>query len=197
MEYDDNIINKICSLLNYTSNAELRELVYKLIEERNALKKLVIQDSLTMLNNRRILFQDDIDYDFLVMCDIDDFKGINDTYGHATGDEVLKYISAVLKTNVDAADSVCRYGGDEFTIIFRNCCIDDAVAKLNIIKESIMHLNVDINMNVSMSFGLTEYSEGKTIENAIKEADSALYQSKKSGKNRITLYTIPKQKNIN
>ena len=123
-----------------------------------------------------------IEYDVIVMCDIDDFKRINDVYGHMVGDKILSLIADRLKKLLSDADIICRYGGDEFIIIFRNTNIDDVTRKIENIKDNILE-------QITMSFGLTEYEKDKSIELAIKEADTALYVSKINGKNTITNYS--------
>ena len=165
---------------------ELRKLVVRLLEENDQLKKDILIDDLTQIYNRNVLSKN-IKYDVLAMCDIDDFKSINDTYGHQTGDDLLKTVAQNLSRILRSDDTLVRYGGDEFTILFKNCSIEDIKNKLDKIKESYFSNN-KIDIKITMSFGITEYTEGKDLEVAISEADHALYKSKKKGKNSVTIY---------
>lgn len=187
-----NKLDDIYLHLKELNEDELKALVIRLLEENDQLKRDVFIDSLTNIYNRKIL-SNDINYDVLVMCDIDDFKIINDTYGHQVGDELLKDIAQKLSKVLRNEDILLRYGGDEFTILFKNCTVQDIKRKLDIIKESYFN-SKELDIKITMSFGITEYIEGKSIEEAISEADTALYLSKQRGKNKVTIYKSEKIK---
>lgn len=187
---NDRDIERIYELVD---NMELKILIDKLVSERTRLIKLANIDELTMINNRRAL-SNDISYDVVVMCDIDNFKGINDKYGHIVGDKVLILVSKIINSITREEDFVCRYGGDEFTIVLRDCSIEDAVNKMKIIKDKIKRIMYELDIDVTISFGITEYEEGKLLTDAIDEADKALYKSKLNGKNRITTFDTEKIK---
>ena len=186
-------IEKIKLLLDDNTNGELKDLVLKLIDERNQLLETANIDELTRVNNRRVL-NNNIRYDVVVMCDIDNFKLINDNYGHIVGDEVLKLVSQMLNSMTRDNDFVCRYGGDEFAIILNKCSAEDAIKKLDAIRRKINFVIDELEIDeVTISFGLTEYENGKALIDAIQEADNALYQSKQDGKNRVTRYKKNKE----
>lgn len=182
-----NKILEIYERLDKLDDIKLKELIKELLEETKELNNELKRDNLTKVYNRRIL-DENIDYDVLAMCDIDNFKEINDTYGHNVGDEILIEIANKLKSMVRNTDIICRYGGDEFTILFRNCSMEDVMKRMERIKESINNLEVKQNLNISVSVGLSEYEFGKGLNKALKEADKALYNSKDRGKNRVTVY---------
>lgn len=183
----DEQLKELYGKINKLEDKELKKLVSELIEE---LKK----DELTSTYNRRVL-DDNIKYDIIAICDIDNFKDINDIYGHSTGDKVLMLIADRLKSMIRNDDIVCRYGGDEFVIIFRNCSSEDVINRINEIKENILDKNVV--PNVTISFGITEYEHNKFLTQAINEADMALYNSKREGKNKITNYNDLNNKVLN
>ena len=187
---NDKDIDRMYELVD---NMELKVLIEKLVDERDKLLKIANIDELTMINNRRVL-SNDINYDVVVMCDIDNFKGINDKYGHLVGDKILVLVSKVLDSITREEDFVCRYGGDEFTIVLRDCSIEDAIKKMTTIKDKIMCVMYELDIDVTISFGMTEYEEGKLLIDAIDEADKALYKSKLNGKNRITTFDTEKIK---
>ncbi|KLO24492.1 MULTISPECIES: diguanylate cyclase [unclassified Marinitoga] len=129
-------------------------------------------------------------FDFsVILIDIDDFKKINDKYGHQKGDEVLTELVNSLKKNLREFDMVCRYGGEEFLIILPNTNINDAEL---IAKRLIKDINTDLlektKLNITCSIGVssitTTIKEPK-LKNIIKNADDALYKAKNSGKNRV------------
>ncbi|SFV69437.1 diguanylate cyclase (GGDEF domain) [hydrothermal vent metagenome] len=124
----------------------------------------------------------------LLMLDIDDFKSINDTYGHIAGDKILIFIANLLKNTLRDGDKVFRYGGEEFVIILNRIttvkCTEIAQRILKTIgTNTLLYKNQSINVTVSI--GATKYVNGDTAENLILRADRALYRSKKHGKNQL------------
>ncbi len=125
----------------------------------------------------------------VVMCDIDDFKKINDTFGHRIGDEVLKFIASVFRSITRTSDIVGRYGGEEFILILPNTT-EDSAAK---VAEKILHKIIETNpfdFRVTMSFGVCGYPEHEVIESEdlIALADKATYMSKERGKACVTIF---------
>ena len=127
----------------------------------------------------------------LAMIDIDYFKSINDTYGHLAGDEALKVLSHYFSTSLRDSDSVGRYGGEEFLILLPMTPLDISAKILERIREQVSQLvtryeGVDIQLTISIGF--SSFEMGKAVWEVVKEADQALYQAKKSGRNRIEVY---------
>ena len=187
-DYTEKIKNK----LDLIQDEELKGLIERLVDERNYLINISNIDPLTGAYNRRILNQIR-DYSSIVVCDIDNFKGVNDRYGHHMGDEALKLVAKTLMDNCRINDYVCRFGGDEFVIVF--CGADEKIVKermenvANIIRNSGLLQNEQITLSMGMS------SIKENIQTTIKAADQALYTSKEAGKDRITSYTdIEQQK---
>ncbi len=149
-------------------------------------KEEAYRDSLTKLNNRRALNNRE-KYSSIIFCDVDFFKKINDRYGHYTGDRVLIEISNVLKENVRKEDLVCRWGGEEFLILLKNCDIDQTIQKAVLIKKNMKQLSKKFGFNITMSFGISILET--SLDTAIDEADKAMYKSKMNGRNRITIYS--------
>lgn len=185
-------IERLLNKINVIGDPELTYYVSKLIHERNYLSKLVKKDSLTGLNNRRIL-GDIKEYSAVAMCDIDDYKHVNDLYGHPIGDTIIKNVSHILQNCVDEKDTVCRYGGDEFLIIFSECSEDDIHKKLEMIRKMAeSKLVVSNGKSITISFGLA-INNGESLGDLIEKADIALYKSKQNGKNQITKYRVLKK----
>lgn len=131
----------------------------------------------------------------LAFIDIDNFKPINDTYGHQAGDLVLQIITRFFVSQIRQQDSLARYGGDEFLLLLHNTHEDNAYALLSRLMESLQASpGIEVNeqlIRVTISIGMTSYSPGdKTSdpEQLIEQADKALYQSKKAGRNTISCY---------
>ncbi|NOY22495.1 MAG: GGDEF domain-containing protein [Acidobacteria bacterium] len=158
-------------------------------------------DTLTGLPNRRSMLavldvessryeRNQIDF-ALLMADIDDFKEINDTYGHAAGDEVLKTISLVFQSYVRQTDSICRWGGEEFFFLLRDTDIEGATILAEKIRKEVAGTVIAFNENellVSVTIGVSSYrNANKDIALAISEADHAMYDGKAAGKNRVVL----------
>ena len=118
----------------------------------------------------------------VAVLDMDDFKKINDTYGHLVGDFVLIKLVQIIKSLIRSSDNIFRYGGDEFVIVFNRVNIDTAVKSLERILNKIRKTKLKYKeyiISTSISIGITDHHIGDNIENIIKRADEALYSSKK------------------
>lgn len=181
-----------------SANEEVESLQIKLKEaEQHA-----TTDALTGLWNRRS-FEDKLDHHMdrcqqtggglsLVMLDIDHFKKVNDTYGHLTGDDLLRIIAKTLKDFVKGKDVVCRYGGEEFVILLPDTPLIGAVTVAENIRKHFSQMtwkqkSTGVSMGkVTLSAGVSAARNGDTTETFVQRADVALYQSKKMGRNRVT-----------
>lgn len=126
----------------------------------------------------------------LVMCDVDRFKWINDTHGHAAGDKVVCNLGEILKLAVRGEDYVARFGGDEFALLLRHADIAAAAAVANRVRQSVERRNFDAGTDgnriaVTLSMGLAVAQEGDTISALVERADRALYESKHQGRNQL------------
>lgn len=124
----------------------------------------------------------------IAMLDIDDFKNINDTYGHGVGDDILKYVSDTIVAAIDKSGVPFRYGGDEFAIIFNNPNPDANVAALEVLRKSVADNDslFSDGTRVTLSIGYYNVKEAQmTSEEIFYRADQALYQAKYNGKNQV------------
>ena len=190
-------MERLLKKVEKTNDKELLYLIKKLIQEKEQLENLVNKDSLTGLSNRRVL-NNIKNYSAAVMCDIDDYKRVNDSFGHIMGDSVIKTVSGVIKKNVREKDYVCRYGGDEFLIIFIDCPESIVYARVETIRKSAeSNIILPNGEKISMSFGVAINEDSKALTDLIKKADKALYESKENGKNKITVFEEkPKEKKL-
>lgn len=145
------------------------------------LKKLT--DTLRLAERERLMFS-------VAMMDIDDFKKVNDTYGHVTGDRVLREIGRIIKSSIREIDVAGRYGGEEFSIILMGC--DEREGKNviervleNVRKNDWKSVGVD---KITMSAGVAQFEKGISAIELIERADSALYRAKRNGKDRVEVY---------
>ncbi len=128
----------------------------------------------------------------LLMCDIDHFKQFNDTYGHQTGDQVLRLVGAAIKSSVKGRDIAARYGGEEFGIILPNTPLPAAVTVANQIRTAVMAKELikrstgESLGRITMSGGAALYREDESPECFVERADACLYASKHAGRNRVT-----------
>ncbi len=164
--------------------------------------KLATTDGLTELYNHRY-FQDQMrrqiancqryNNEFsMIIIDIDHFKKFNDTYGHQAGDAVLRQVAQTLKTNTRATDIVCRYGGEEMSIILSNTDKDEAIYNAQrICKEvanKVFKLSPTQTTHVTISLGVSTYPhDGETPQQIIEVADQGLYYAKEHGRNQVGL----------
>ena len=122
----------------------------------------------------------------LIMIDIDNFKQINDTYGHLTGDKVIVKIVEIIRANVRQDDIVARWGGDEFIIILPFASLDRAIEISKRIKRHLSTIEYcNASSQVTASLGVTVFTEGDDLNSIINRVDLLLYQAKHRGKNEI------------
>lgn len=163
------------------------------------LEQMARLDRLTQLANRnhmetelRIRFEEKKRYHVpfgVLFMDIDNFKRFNDTYGHAVGDEVLRYVARTLVRNSRPFDLYGRWGGEEFLGIVRNITgrdLEHLGNRLRLLVESSYLAHGEEKLNVTISLGATLFKEGDTVDTLIERADRLLYQSKNAGRNRLT-----------
>ena len=165
--------------------------------------KLATIDGLTELYNHRY-FQDTLKQQIeisrrynqpvsLIICDIDFFKKFNDTYGHQAGDAVLRQVAQTLKKNSRTTDFVCRYGGEEMSIILPNTNVEDAMMLANricaAVSEKPFHLTPVDTAPVTISLGVATFPENaQTPQDLIEWADKGLYYAKEHGRNQVGRY---------
>lgn len=161
------------------------------------LNGLSVRDGLTHLYNHRYFIEVLEKYVkqvaqngktlYLMMIDIDNFKAINDTYGHLFGDEVLIETAKIFKNNVRNLDIVSRQGGDEFSVIFYDAKEDIVYQIIQRIRDAFATIELtDKKITITLSGGVVKYSNGKA-EDLIKRADKLLYEAKKDGRNKIKI----------
>jgi diguanylate cyclase (GGDEF)-like protein len=122
----------------------------------------------------------------ILMIDVDDFKQINDKYGHLIGDQVLRSLVVCIEMYLRDMDVVCRWGGEEFIVILPDTNDTEAKMVANILRESIGSFDFEIVDQVTVSIGIsTMYETHHNIESMIKKSDDALYKAKNLGKNRV------------
>ena len=122
----------------------------------------------------------------LIMYDIDDFKYINDTYGHNEGDIVLKDVSKIIKNYTRIKDSVIRWGGEEFMVICPDTKLVEAVSLANRFRKQIEDHNFEKGIKLTVSFGVIELKQEETLQEQIIRVDKKLYYSKEHGKNQVS-----------
>ncbi len=160
-----------------------------------------LTDPLTALSNRKLFDQsmlrtiDDCEQTgrkfSLLLTDIDHFKKFNDTYGHQTGDQVLRLVASVLKQNIKGQDIAARYGGEEFAVILPDTALEHGIRVAEHIRDAVMVKDlVKRSTNerlgrVTISVGVATWIQGDTPQTMIERADAALYRAKRTGRNKI------------
>jgi diguanylate cyclase (GGDEF)-like protein len=124
----------------------------------------------------------------LIMIDIDHFKGINDTYGHTVGDEVIVKISGVLQDSVRKTDILGRIGGEEFMVVLNDVDQETACAIAEDLREKVMNIAwIRVREQVTISSGLYMVKESDSLNDALEAVDTRLYQAKDEGRNRVAV----------
>lgn len=171
--------------------------------EKTRLMRLATTDSLTGMYNighfKRLLQAEMASMELrskkdicLIMSDGDKFKYVNDTFGHSYGDEVLRAIADIMKTNCRALDVAARYGGEEFIVMLPGAPIEAAVKVAEKMRSTIeareFILGKDkVKHPVTASFGVTAYISGETMEDMFKRVDAGLYEAKNGGRNKVVV----------
>lgn len=159
------------------------------------LTRLAITDALTNVWNRRhgeALMAADVAQASrtrvtlsMLMLDLDHFKAVNDTYGHQTGDHVLRTVARNLVDTVHSTDVVARWGGEEFAIMLRHCAIDQATVTAEKLRARISEHHVGEVGAVTASIGVAELRADEDFASLLARADRALYEAKRAGRNRV------------
>jgi diguanylate cyclase len=180
--------------------SELTQRVGELEGELRRLSSEVSTDQLTQIANRRGLLQSfdveraRVERDGLALAvgllDIDNFKRLNDELGHAAGDEALRSLAAVVSKTLRPTDMVARYGGEEFVVLLPQTPVDEGQQILTRLQRSLsggLFMHEEKTIFVTFSAGVTAYRVGESIEAALERADQALYEAKRTGKNRTCI----------
>jgi len=200
-DYDRIVETARTELINHSN-----ELIARILDQKSEvdmLRKQVTRDAMTGLSNYQhfyeLLHQEIYRsgrYQFplaLIIADIDNFKGINDTGGHLAGDQTIKTLAEVLNRSLRESDHVARYGGDEFAIILPETPLDGALTVAQRMRKEIQALNINYEgraIPVTMSFGVTSPAPGEKIseKQLVQRADKALYRAKAKGKNCVCAF---------
>ena len=185
--------------------AEQLALVLANLNLRETLRNQSIRDALTGLYNRRYM-EESFERELrraeranrplsVAMLDLDHFKRFNDTFGHAAGDLALRTVADQFKSKMRAGDVVCRYGGEEFVIIFVEMTLPNAINRMEGFRQSIRKLVIEYQGNslgqLTVSVGIAAFPEyGSTPEVLLKAADDALYRAKQSGRDRVVVIEL-------
>lgn len=168
------------------------EIVIKNMLLVNDMKQSLITDSLTGLFNRRY-YNNLIENNFnnrepanitFIMIDLDNFKMINDTYGHSKGDDVLKYFSNLLKSRFRKSDTIVRFAGDEFLLVLNDCDEQNAERILSDIEKELYN-NPILDIRIGFSYGISKFRETPNAEEVVKIADLNMYLQKTAKKEVI------------
>ena len=165
--------------------------------ESYVLHNEAIEDPLTGLRNRRglhtyyerrIATNKNFDSTAIIMCDIDHFKRVNDTYGHNAGDEVLKHVANTLSNSIGIDDGAFRWGGEEFILLLSHKHMEEAAEFAENLRKAI---EADVitfegtDIKITMSFGVSEIDPSLTTEENVEGVDAKLYYAKEHGRNRV------------
>jgi diguanylate cyclase (GGDEF)-like protein len=142
-----------------------------------------LEDEIERCNRHHLLLS-------IIFIDIDEFKTINDRYGHPFGDKVIKWVASTIKKRVRETDYLGRYGGDEFMIV----CPDCNAAQAKLIAQDIRTLLKNPKLHVKASVGVAQVEPEDTRESLLERADKALYQAKHQGKNKVVIYKQQSQR---
>jgi diguanylate cyclase (GGDEF)-like protein/PAS domain S-box-containing protein len=202
--FDENM--RVSHVIEYARNITDRKMAEE--EKKHLIKKLnhlSTTDSLTGLLNRRAL-NDILDHEIdrasryssdlsVILCDIDRFKLINDTYGHRAGDLALQAISEALKSTLRKADVIGRYGGDEFMMILPETSLKGARSLAEKIRVAVENAELELPerklIGLSMSIGVASCcATVENIDTIVARADAALYTSKQAGRNRVSAMAL-------
>ncbi len=174
--------------------SEARKLQARLTDER----RMSMRDPLTQIPNRLAYEQrvaEELDRwsrfsqpTCIAVWDIDEFKAINDSYGHRAGDKVLTVVAECLANSIRSTDFISRYGGEEFVMLLPGTTLPDAMLLAEEMREAVTHLGFHFRgkpVSITISCGITAFKEGDEAEEAFDRADNAMYRAKETGRNRV------------
>ncbi len=192
------VVTHLCMIIYDVTDVATSRL--ELESMNGQLRQLSKTDFLTELNNRGT-WEDALSHEFkrlkrsghsssLLMCDIDHFKRINDTYGHAAGDVVIKQVAQAVKKNLRETDIAGRYGGEEFAVLLVDTTADQALYFAERLRKTVENMQMEFNqqlLKATISIGIAQFNADMTeYRQWIELADKGLYTSKADGRNRIT-----------
>lgn len=175
LKYQRRIISEVCTLDPLTGAGNRYAMDLRLTEEWERARRSGLPCSLGLI-------------------DLDHFKEVNDTHGHAVGDGVLRAVSRHLKGDGRVYDNLFRYGGEEFIVCMPNTPLDDAATALNRLRESLARLPIPIGtgalIRITASFGVAPLLVDEPIERSVEYADHALLAAKSTGRNRVCIWDM-------
>lgn len=184
------------------AHEQLQEKIKQIEGLQVELREQAVRDPLTGLFNRRYL-KETLEREVsrakrwklpigIMIMDIDEFKNVNDHYGHSAGDRMLQAMGELLKANIRAEDIVCRYGGEEFVVVMPGASLNVAYQRAQLIRAKFEKLRIPFEgeeLQATVSLGVAAYPvHGSDGEDALIRADRALYQAKQAGRNRVVAY---------
>ena len=187
-------------VLSLFAYREYDRLLRRLYESQGKLMELATRDELTGLGNRRYFVQRGEDAVrlaerhgrplSLLMIDLDKFKDVNDRYGHAAGDDVLKFLAVNLSLHSRSTDTCGRTGGEEFAIVLPETALGEALITAERIRAAVERTPVpsdhaEMPIAVTVSIGVAQLARGQSLDQLLEQADRALYGAKRSGRNRV------------
>jgi diguanylate cyclase (GGDEF)-like protein len=194
--FDEKVLGTI-SHVTMGIEDDLLQKIKELQEENARLQSLSLIDDLTGLGNSRFFWMQ-LETEIartkrtglcctLMMIDLDNFKFLNDTFGHLEGDGFLRGFGAILRENSRSTDTACRYGGDEFALIMPATTVADALRTGERLTSRVTDVPQKGDPPISLSIGIAEYTSFSScgMNEFVQSADAALYEAKEEGKNRI------------
>jgi len=175
---------------------DMNKLLEAKVDARTSeLKRMAVTDGLTGLYNHQyshdlleelvLTSQANVSDITVILLDLDNFKQINDSFGHQVGDDVLKQVAKIMQAQIRAGDFVGRYGGEEFLVVLRNCPLESGIAIGQRMRQRIASEDFDqVDYTVTISGGLCRWN-GESVKELIKRVDKLLYKAKENGRNRI------------
>ncbi|ACG58095.1 diguanylate cyclase [Hydrogenobaculum sp. Y04AAS1] len=203
LEKDISKLNEISKLkkITYMMAIEIKKLVSELQKDKEKFQDMAYKDALTGIYNRRFFFEEiNISIEqakranvpiCIVMYDIDNFKKVNDTYGHDMGDVVLKDFANVIVSSIRKSDIPARLGGEEFAAYLYNTDIENGFRVANNIRQNFENSTHTLNgttIKCTCSGGIYQIQQEDGIDSALKKVDEALYVAKRTTKNRVVIY---------
>jgi diguanylate cyclase (GGDEF)-like protein len=190
----------------HLANAGLKTQLDEITELEKAVRELAVHDALTGLYNRHYL-SDRLKAEinraqhgnhqiaFLLM-DIDHFKHVNDTFGHQSGDLILKQVGKIITSNTRQSDIACRYGGEEFMLVMSKIDLPEVLERAEYFRKTIEDISAETDgreIRITVSIGVAIYPlHGADQDQILSCADAALYQAKNAGRNQVVLYAPEK-----